>query len=155
MRTHPPSDRKKHVLKKQGTLNPRGGDVEDSLFQDSDFFDARDLVQVKYEMLRRVSKDGYSIKEASARFACSRQSYYKAKKDFDDEGLSGLVPRKRGPHGGHKLTDTVLDFVEQLRIEDKTLNGSALTQHVRERFGIEIYPSSIERALVRRQKKRQ
>lgn len=155
MRQHPPSDRKKNVLKKHGTLNPRGGEVQDSLFQDSDFFDAHDIVQVKYEMLRRVSKEGYSIKEASARFACSRQSYYKAQEDFADEGLSGLVPRKRGPHGGHKLTDAVLDFVEQLRIKDKTLSGSALKRHVQERFGIEVYPSSIERALTRRQKKPQ
>src|SRR4051812_49751372 len=36
----------------QGTLNPRADDVRDPAFVDSEFFDPRDLVQVKYEMLR-------------------------------------------------------------------------------------------------------
>lgn len=39
-------------------VNPRPEAVSDPLFAGSEFFDARDLVQVKYEMVRRVQIDG-------------------------------------------------------------------------------------------------
>ena len=50
-------DSKRVALQRQGTLNPRPQDVTVPLFQENEFFDARDLVQVKYEMLRRVRLD--------------------------------------------------------------------------------------------------
>src|SRR5439155_26012875 len=40
---------KAEALREQGALNPRSHAVKSELFQDSDFFDPRDLVQVKYE----------------------------------------------------------------------------------------------------------
>ena len=48
---------KRKLLQQQGVLNPNAAQVKDPLFQSSDFFDAEDLVQVKYEMLRRVEID--------------------------------------------------------------------------------------------------
>jgi hypothetical protein len=51
-----PSDRPKRpqreALKRSGTLNPHPDSVTDPLFQTGDFFDAEDLVQVKYNQLR-------------------------------------------------------------------------------------------------------
>ena len=49
-----PLDSKGESLRQQGVLNPHPEKVADPLFHDSEFFDPRDLVQVKYEMLRRV-----------------------------------------------------------------------------------------------------
>ncbi len=147
------TDPKTKVLRSLGTLNPRAGGVGDALFRDSAFFDPRDLVQVRYEMLRAVREDGRSIKEAVIRFGCTRPTYYKAQADFDREGLSGLVPRKRGPRGGHKLTGEVLDFVEERLEEDSSLTGTDLAEQVMERFGVEVHASSIRRAVDRRQKK--
>jgi predicted Zn-dependent protease len=52
------SDRKRAkiaALREEGTLHSAPEKVRDPKFQDSDFFDPRDAVQVKYEMLRRVS----------------------------------------------------------------------------------------------------
>ena len=57
MPKRPPQDPKLQSLRQQGALNPRPQQVTDELFTGSDFFDARDLVQVKYEMLRRVSQN--------------------------------------------------------------------------------------------------
>ncbi len=146
-------DAKAEVLRKQGALNTRPENVEEPLFRDSPFFDPRDLVQLRYEMLRAVSEDGRPVSEVTIRFGCSRPTYYKARQDFDEEGLVGLLPRKRGPRGGHKLTDEVLEFVEeQLRV-DKSLAGVDLAKRVRRRYGIEVYASSIRRALSRREKR--
>jgi hypothetical protein len=53
----------------------------------SDFFDTRDVVQVKYEMLRQVSEDGASVSSAAAAFGFSRQSYYHAAAALAPGGL--------------------------------------------------------------------
>lgn len=146
------SDAKIKALSRHGTLNPRAEEVRDPLFEDSEFFDPRDLVQVRYEMLRAV-RDGRPVKEAASRFGCSRPTYYKAQADFEREGLGGLVPRKRGPRGGHKLTDQVLDFVEQSLEEDSSIPGLDLAEQVLERFGVRVHASSIRRAVERRRKR--
>ena len=51
-------DPKAAALAETRTLNPRPESVRDQEFGSSEFFDARDLVQVKYEMVRRVRVDG-------------------------------------------------------------------------------------------------
>ena len=43
------------ALLEEGTLNPAPEKVQDPKFHENEFFDPRDIVQVKYEMLRRVS----------------------------------------------------------------------------------------------------
>ena len=48
------SDDKTESLRRRGCLNPDPSRVTDELFDSGEFFDAEDLVQVKYEMLRRV-----------------------------------------------------------------------------------------------------
>ena len=53
-----PLDSKGESLRQQGVLNPHPQKVADPLFHGSEFFDPRDLVQVKYEMLRRVQVEG-------------------------------------------------------------------------------------------------
>ena len=94
-------DGKLSALQQQGTLNPRPKDVRDELFLKDTFFDARDLVQVKYEMLRRVQTDGRSVTDAAASFGFSRPSFYQALSAFEQDGLAGLVPHKRGPKQAH------------------------------------------------------
>ena len=68
------------TLRRQGTCNPHPETVTHSLFQgkDSDFFDARDLLQVKYEMLRSVDADKDTVTQAAAAFGFSRPSFYQA-----------------------------------------------------------------------------
>jgi len=51
------NDPKAEALREHGVLNPKPEAVRDELFQKYDFFDTRDLLQVKYEMVRRVKKD--------------------------------------------------------------------------------------------------
>lgn len=154
MPKHSPSDLKLEALRQQGTLNPRPEDVTDDLFETSEFFDARDVVQVKYEMLRRVEKEGRPITEAAAVFGFSRPSFYHAQSAFEQDGLAGLVPRKRGPKEAHKLTSEMVEFLQQIRQEDPSLRSADLTERVAKRFGVAVHPRTIERGLARHQKKR-
>jgi transposase len=128
--------------------------VRDPLFGSHDFFDPRDLVQVKYEMLRRVDVDGHPIARTADAFGVSRPTFYQAQAAFHAQGLAGLVPRKRGPHGAHKVTDAVLAFVAAQRAADPTLTVRALLPRIRDRFGLDVHRRSLERAVRRQEKKR-
>jgi len=147
-------ERKKDAaLRASGTFNPRAARVTDALFVKGSFFDARDLVQVKYEMLRRVREDGMQVAQAATAFGFSRVAFYEIQRAWQREGMSGLLPRPRGPRHAHKLTDGVMDLVCAAQSEDAALRAPALVELVRDRFGIEVHPRSIERALARRSKK--
>jgi transposase len=147
-------DAKLETLQQQGTLNLRPKDVHDELFLQNRFFDPRDLVQVKYEMLRRVETDGQSVTEAAARFGFSRPSFYQAQSAFERQGLVGLVPHKRGPKQAHKLTEEVMAFITERRQEEPSVRPAELVRLIREHFGTTVHPRSIERRLRHHQKKR-
>jgi len=150
----PEKDSKLAALQQQGTLNPRPRAVTDPLFANDSFFDARDLVQVKYEMLRRVQSEGHSVTGAATAFGFSRPSFYQALAAFGEGGLAGLVPHKRGPKHAHKLTDEVLTFLIQTRQKEPSVPTSELARLIQKRFGTKVHPRSIERGLPRHQKKR-
>jgi len=148
------TDPKADALQQHGTLNPDADAVADPAFLEDEFFDPRDLVQVKYEMLRRVRCDGQSVVEAARRFGLSRPSFYKARSDFEQGGLPGLLPARRGPRGPSKLTAAVLAFLAEQLAQDATLTASALAERIEQHFGRRLHPRTIERALARKKKPR-
>ena len=108
--------------------------------------------QVKYEMLRRHRVEGRPVTEVATAFGVSRQAFYAAETAFTGAGLPGLLPRPRGPKRAHKCTDEILAFVEQQRTETPARSAAALSDAVREPFGVTVHPRSLARALVRRKK---
>ena len=151
-----PKDDKTESLKKYGALNPHPQKVAETMFSDSalEFFDPRDLVQVKYEMLRAVDKEGCSVKKASQAFGFSRPAFYQAQSQFRQGGVTGLVKKRPGPKSAHKLTADVQTFIEDKIEEGKPLRARKLATQIREVFGKDVHPRSIERAVTRRKKKR-
>jgi transposase len=149
-----PDDPKIQALQRQGSLNPHPERVQDPLFAAADFFDPRDLVQVKYEMLRRVSVEHESVSQSAATFGFSRPTFYQARMLLESGGLAALVPKKPGPRRAHKLSVEVVDFLQQELEQDATLDSSELARRVKKRFGRRVHARSVERALARREKKR-
>ena len=147
------SDQKIDALRELGCLNPRPDNVVDPLFAASDFFDRRDLVQVKYEMVRRVRADGQPVSRSATTFGFSRPSFYQAQAAIERGGLAALVPKKRGPRRSHKLSSEVMGFLKR-ELSEKSLTSSELVRRIREHFGREVHPRSVERALARQEKKR-
>jgi transposase len=147
-------DAKREALRETGALHLRPELVTDPLFQGHEFFDRRDLVQVKYEMLRRVQVDGLSITEAAQAFGFSRPSFYQAQALFAARGLPGLIRRRPGPQQASKLSDEVVAFLEEQLALDALLRAPALAERILERFGFSVHPRSVERALRRRKKGR-
>jgi transposase len=150
----PEKNPKLEALREQGTLNPRPRDVTDPLFVTDSFFDPRDLVQVKYEMLRRVQSEGHSVTGAATAFGFSRPSFYQALSAFEECGLASLVPHKRGPKRAHKLTEEVLAFIVEMRQKEPSVRPAELVHLIQEHFGTKVHPRSIERSLLRHPKKR-
>ena len=153
MAKKPTRDPKTQALQQEASLHPHPEQVTDELFLTHEFFDPRDLVQVKYEMLRRVQSEGQAVSQSAARFGFSRPSFYQAQTAFEQGGLPALMPQKRGPKKAHKLTAEVLAFVRQAQQEDPSLRPAALASLVKDRYAITVHPRSIERALTRSQKK--
>jgi len=150
----PKSDAKGRALQERGVLHREPERVMDERFQNGGFFDARDLVQVKYEMVRRVEAEGATVTEAAKTFGFSRPTFYQAQEALEKEGLAGLLPKRPGPKGAHKLTDEVMAFIDEVLEGDQAMGSEELSRSVSERFGLSVHPRSIERALVRREKKR-
>jgi transposase len=142
-------DPKVAALRDTRSLNPRPEAVIDESFSSSEFMDARDLVQVKYEMVRRVRVDGEPVAGTAAAFGFSRPSFYAAQAALDEGGLPGLVPQRPGPRRAHKLSAEVLAFARERLEEDQSLRAKDLVGPIAERFAIQVHPRSIERALAR------
>jgi transposase len=149
-----PRDAKAAALRQQGSLNRRPQAVRDPLFASDQFFDPRDLVQVKYEMLRRVRVDGQTVSQSAKNFGLSRPVFYHAQAALQDGGLPALIAKKPGPRRAHKLGATIMEFLRQALSEEPALRATQLADRVRSRFGYAVHPRSIERALKRQEKKR-
>lgn len=144
---------KNKILRQHIALNPRAEGVKDELFAEYEFFDPHDTVQVKYEMLRRVQKDGWSVSRAAKIFGFSRNAFYHARIAFQKAGIAGLFRERPGPRHGHKLSEDVMDFVKKCLKENSLLSTLGLRQLIKEKFGISVHRRSVERALKHRQKK--
>ena len=139
---------KLEALREEGTLNPTPDEVHDPKFQENEFFDPHDIVQVKYEMLRRVSVENASVSAATEEYGVSRPTYYQTKASFDKGGVAGLVPQKRGPRGPHKLRGQALAFVQQQLVAGEPVRARELAKLLRQKFDLNIHPRTIERAVV-------
>jgi transposase len=146
-------DPKSAALARDGALNPHPEGVQDALFASNPFFDARDLVQVRYEMVRRHQADGLSISEVATAFGVSRPTFYKAQDALASEGLPGLIPSQRGPKDGHKLSAAVIAFIMELKLSGPDLTTQQCLDALQERFGLKVHRRSLERALTRKKKR--
>jgi transposase len=140
-------DEKSKALKQQNLLYAKASTVTDELFQTLQFFDPRDLLQVKYEMVRRVLNDGWSVSRSAAAFGFSRISYYRIQHAFQTLGLLGLLPRKHGPSRPTKITREVLAFLCRRREQQPALSAAELTALLASELGVRVHIRTVERAL--------
>lgn len=145
-------DPKEEALRAARALNPRPEAVTAPEFSASEFFDARDLVQVKYEMLRQARQDGSTVTDAAAAFGFSRPSFYEAKTAYEQAGIPGLLPKRPGPRRAHKLSEDIVDRLIEAAAAEPSLSSSDLADLAHSEFAVRVHPRSVERALARRPK---
>lgn len=144
-------DPKIEALKRRGTLHPHPERVTDELLLSQSFFDPRDLVQIKYEMLRKVLIDTLPVSVAARTCGFSRPTFYEALKAFERAGLPGLLPAKRGPRRAHKLSGEIMEFVEGEFRRDPSIGWGELVNLILDRFAVRVHRRSVQRAIQRRQ----
>ena len=144
----PPS--KSQRLRQAGLLNPHPERVQDPRFESSEFFDPRDIVQVRYEMVRLVRLDKLTLAKAAERFGVSLPTCFRAAKAFASHGLQGLLPARRGPRGPHKVTPEMLRFVDDYRALHGRTSAATMVQLIQQQFGVSLHPRGLEKALARR-----
>jgi transposase len=140
------TDAKLQFLQSSGALHTRPQQVRDPLFIGSEFFDPRDLVQVRYEMLRRHRIEGRPVAQVARAFGTSRQFFYLLERAFGMQGLPGLLPRKRGPKHARKCSVEVLELVQQRRRQDPPAPWDQLVTEVQTRWGVRVHPRTLQRA---------
>jgi transposase len=141
------TDAKLQFLKSRNTLHRHPQHVRDPLFADSEFFDPRDLVQVRYELLRRHRVDGQPVAGVARAFGVSRQLFYLLDEAFQAQGLQGLLPRKRGPKQARKCSRPIVQFLDERRGLESPVPWSMLAKEVQDRFGVRLHARSLQRAL--------
>jgi transposase len=131
-------------LRRNGSFNHRADTVSAEIFNQSYFFDAHDLIQVKYEMLRAVEKEQRDVTSVSEAFGFSRVSFYQIKKEFDENGIAGLLPKKRGPKGSRKLSGGDIEYAKNL---EGTHTKAQILKRLKEERGVEVSKRTLERQL--------
>jgi transposase len=139
-------DAKFQFLKSRNALHPHPQRVRDPLFAGSEFFDPRDLVQVRYEMLRRHRIEGRAVAQVARAFGVSRQLFYLLERAFLSQGIYGLLPRKRGPKHARKCSLKVVQFLAERRGQQPPTPWDELAAEVQDRFGVHLHPRTLQRA---------
>jgi transposase len=143
----PNPEAKRKALQTTGTFNPRAAQVRHPLFEKSSFFDPEDLLQLKYETLRAVEIERCPIAKAARDFGLSRPTIYEAQVQFQQVGLEGFLPHKRGPKAAHKLTEEILLYFQAQRTSEPELKAEELARRLRQRYGVKLHPRTIQKAL--------
>jgi transposase len=137
---------KRVQLREADLLHPQPDCVRDPLFEEMpEFFDAEDLLQVRYEILRAHLVKHDAIRAICHRFGVSRQTFYNLQAKFQTAGTAGLLPKQPGPKGPRKLTTQVLDFVSEGLDREQATSAKELVHQIRNRFGITLHRRTLEK----------
>ena len=137
---------KDETLKESGCYNNNFENVSADIFAASLFFDKKDIVQVKYEMIRAASSGG-SITEISDNFGFSRKSYYQALAAFNEGGLHALIPKKKGPKRAHKLSDDVQTFIESYLTDNTDAKAKEILKAINDEMDVSMDIRTVYRYL--------
>jgi transposase len=135
------------TLKEIGCFNNNHDNVTAGIFASNPFFDKRDIVQVKYEMIRAASNGEGSITEIAGRHGFSRKSYYQTSKAFEFGGLYALAPQKKGPKRPSKLNPEVTAFINAFIEGRKNAKSSEIAAALESEKGVKLHPRTIYRHL--------
>jgi len=138
---------KQKALQATGTLNPRAAQVRHPLFQQSGFFDPEDLLQLKYETLRAMEVESCPMAKAAREFGLSRPTIYEAQSQFQQQGLAGLLPHKRGPKAAHKLTAEIRQYLQGQASAESGVKAEELARRALQRYAVKLHPRTIQKAL--------
>ena len=119
--------------------------VRDERFlQEDGFFDPKDIVQVKYELLRTCQVEEVDVTAACARFGFSRTTYYKVYDAFLRGGIPALMGRPRGRPKPIKVNELVLGYLISEKAKNPRLPAAEMVAPLRQRYQVELSERMIQ-----------
>ena len=109
-RRPPPRDPKVEALRVDGTLHRRAHQIRDPLFGTHDFFDARDVVQVRYDVCARSCLELNSASAVIAKYLSIRPSLHLAWLRYSSVTDSRFAPSSRLARRAHRRPRCTRDF---------------------------------------------
>ena len=135
----------KKFLKYVRCLHPTPELVHDERFQEEGgFFDPKDIVQVKYELLRLCHVEGNDVASACARFGFSRTTYYKVYEAFLDGGIPALMGRPKGRPKPIKLNEIVLGYLIAEKAKNPNLAALKMVSDIMNRYAVKLSERMIQ-----------
>lgn len=128
-----------------GTYNAGHEAVRADQFSHGVFFDARDAVQVKYEMVRSVARRELTVTAASALYGLSRQTCHKCLRAVEREGIAGLMPKKRGPKDGYKFGADAKRYVDGYLLDHPDAGNGEVAAALKADTGVDVHSRTIAR----------
>jgi transposase len=138
---------KRAFLEAAGALHPHPERVRAGPFLSHRFFDPRDKVQVKYEMVRAHAVEREPIARVARTFGVTRETVYATSRRLARRGLLGLADQKRGRKGPVKVTPAIRDFAVSAKRRDPTLASQTLAEQIATEFGVIVHRKTVERLL--------
>jgi len=138
---------KDDVLRENGCFNANHERVTAGIFDSIPFFDKKDIVQVKYEMIRAASNDEGTIAEIAGVYGFSRKSFYQINAAFNGGGLCALMPKKTGPKSAHKLNGDVQEFISKYLADNKGAKAGEISAAIEAGLGVRIHARTVYRYL--------
>ena len=138
---------KDEILKKNWCFNNNHENVTAGIFDSAPFFDKKDIVQVKYEMVRAANREEGSITEIADAYGFSRKSYYQISEAFKTGGLCGILPKKTGPKGAFKLDEEATTFIDAFLANNKGAKAKEISEALETERGIKVHPRTVYRHL--------
>ena len=146
-------DPKEAALAAARCLNPHPEQVSDPEFLASEFFDARDVVQVKYEMVRKVKAAAPRSPRPPRRSGTPGRRTTRRPPRWSAPGWRGWSrpgPGRAAPTSSPRRSCAWAE--EQLAADPGAAPGAA-GRPIEESFGVRVHPRSVERALARRRER--
>lgn len=135
----------KNFLQYARCLHPAPEQVHDERFQEQGgFFDPKDIVQVKYELLRLCQVEGSDVASACGRFGFSRTTYYKVYDAFVHGGIPALMGRPKGRPKPIKLNEIVLGYLIAEKAKNPKLAASQMVAYVMNRYNVQLSERMIQ-----------
>ena len=138
---------KESRLKESNTYNPKSDMITASIFANNQLMDPKDLLQVRYELVRAIKCESKPIREICSEYGVSVSTARRYAEDLKKGGLIALVPEQKGPSGPTKLTKEASDFIDAYRKKNPESSGGKIHSALESKLHTGVSKRTVERYL--------
>ena len=125
----------------------RNDKVTEPRFLDSDLFDPKDLLQVRYEMVRSIKEGVITLDEVPSKYGVSAMTAKRCVSSLEKGGIIALVPERKGPKGPSSLDDESLRFIDSYIAEHPKASGRKVHDALEAEKHVGVSKRTVERYL--------